>query len=136
MSAPFHFELVSPENFVFSGDVREVIVPGSEGQFTVLAGHAPLIATLKPGIVHIHGDGIARDYFIRRGFAEVTPAGLAILAEHAQAVEEIDTTTFDGIINDLREDMADARDDQTRSKAEEKLGQILDLKEALAQKAA
>jgi F-type H+-transporting ATPase subunit epsilon len=101
-----------------------------------MAGHAPLIATLKPGIVHLKGPGIHQDYFVRGGFAEVTPAGLALLAEHAQAVEDIDLTQFDAMINDLHEDISDARTDVARAKAEEKLGHLLDIKQALCDKVA
>ena len=136
MSAPFHFELVAPESLIFSGDVTEVIVPGAEGQFTVLAGHAPLIATLRPGILHIHSAGKHQEYFLQGGFAEVTPAGLAVLAEHAQPVEEIDLAAFDSLINDLHDDISDAKTDAARIKAEEKLVHLLDMKQVLATRAA
>jgi F-type H+-transporting ATPase subunit epsilon len=131
MSDTFHFELVSPEHFVFSGEVLDVIVPGSEGQFTVMAGHAPFIATLKAGIVHIHSATVKREFFVRGGFAEVTPAGLAILAEHAQPVEDIDLSSFDAMISDVRGAIADAANDISRIKAEERLTQLIDVKDTL-----
>ena len=75
--ATFHFELVSPEKIAFSGEVDQVDVPGVEGDFGVLAGHAPLLTTLKPGLLDIGfpGGGEHQRYFVRGGFAEVSPAG-------------------------------------------------------------
>jgi F-type H+-transporting ATPase subunit epsilon len=81
--AKLHFSLVAPERELFSGDVDQVVAPGAEGQFGVLAGHAPFMTTLKEGDVVVL-DGAARRVFnIRGGFADVTPDGLTILAEHA-----------------------------------------------------
>jgi F-type H+-transporting ATPase subunit epsilon len=83
MSAMLHFELVSPEKLVFSGDVEQVDVPGADGEFGVLAGHAPLVALLKPGILVMHEAGQQKQFVVFGGFAEVTPQGLTILAEYA-----------------------------------------------------
>ena len=81
--AKLHFSLVAPERELFSGDVDQVVAPGAEGQFGVLAGHAPFMTTLIEGDVVVV-DGAARRVFsIRGGFADVTPDGLTILAEHA-----------------------------------------------------
>ena len=80
--AAFHFDLVSPEKLVFSGDVEAVVVPGTEGEFTVLKDHAPLISTMKPGVVVIDETPTRKlRLFVRGGFAEVAPSGLIILAE-------------------------------------------------------
>jgi F-type H+-transporting ATPase subunit epsilon len=79
----FHFELVSPERLVFAGEVTQVDVPGEEGEFGVLAGHAPYIATLKPGMLTIYGDGVPQRIVVRGGFAEMGPTGLTVLAEQA-----------------------------------------------------
>ena len=87
---PLHFELVSPEKLVFSGDVEQVDVPGSEGVFGVLAGHAPMVTTLKPGILTVHGAGGAQKIVVLGGFAEVSAQGLTVLADVAEAVEDID----------------------------------------------
>ena len=84
--ATFHFELVSPEKLLFSGDVEQVDVPGAEGDFGVLAGHAPFMTTLKEGRVKAYDDGDVRVYEVRGGFADVTAEGLTILAEHAEEV--------------------------------------------------
>src|SRR5262245_2298235 len=78
--ATFHFDLVSPEKLLFSGEVNQVDVPGSEGDFGVLAGHAPLVTTLRPGILVIYHEGGAQRIVVEGGFAEVGPAGLTVLA--------------------------------------------------------
>ncbi len=88
--ANFHFELVSPEKLVFSGDVEQVDVPGAEGDFGVLAGHAPFVTTLRPGILTVHGAGGAQKIVVLGGFAEVSAEGLTVLADVAEAVEDID----------------------------------------------
>ena len=88
MAAKLHFSLVSPERELFAGDVDQVDAPGSEGDFGVLAGHAPFMTTLKEGRVHVHVDlgGEERIYEVHGGFADVTAEGLTILAEYAQPV--------------------------------------------------
>ena len=83
MAEKLHFSLVSPERELFSGLVDQVDAPGSEGGFGVLAGHAPFMTALKEGPVHVHNDGSTTVYEVRGGFADVTPDGLTILAEHA-----------------------------------------------------
>jgi F-type H+-transporting ATPase subunit epsilon len=129
--ATFHFELVSPERLVFTGEVTQVDVPGEEGEFGVLAGHAPYVATLKPGVLTIHGDGGAQRIVVRGGFAEVGPTGLTVLAEQAMAVSELDAATIAQAIKDAEEDLADADNDTVRDKARERLEQLNTLKAAL-----
>src|SRR6202040_4079906 len=90
MPDPFRFDLVSPTRLVFSGEVEQVDVPGAEGDFGVLAGHAPLIAALRPGILTIREAGGAKRLYVRDGFAEVNSSGLTVLAEFATPVEELD----------------------------------------------
>ena len=85
-----HFELVSPEKLVFSGEVSQVDVPGVEGDFGVLEGHAPFVTTLRPGILTVHGSGGAQRIVVLGGFAEVSGEGLTVLADVAEAVEDID----------------------------------------------
>jgi F-type H+-transporting ATPase subunit epsilon len=85
-----HFELVSPEKLVFSGDVQQVDVPGAEGEFGVLEGHAPMVTTLRPGILTVHAGGSAEKIVVLGGFAEVSAAGLTILADVAEPVDGID----------------------------------------------
>src|SRR5438093_11882463 len=88
--ATFHFDLVSPEKLLFSGEVDQVDVPGIEGEFGVLAGHAPLVTTLRPGILVIHGEGGALRVVVNGGFAEVGPTGLTVLADMAVPEDEFD----------------------------------------------
>ena len=88
--ATFHFELVSPDKVSFSGEVDQVDVPGSEGDFGVLAGHAPLIALIRPGIMTVYAGGEQTKLVVLGGFAEVGPDGLTVLADVATALEELD----------------------------------------------
>lgn len=83
MAGKLHFSLVSPERELFSGSVDQVDAPGSEGDFGVLADHAPFMTTLKEGPVRVYNNGAVTTYQVRGGFADVTAEGLTILAEHA-----------------------------------------------------
>src|SRR5260370_36508897 len=84
--APFHFDLVSTEKVLFDSQVVQVDVPGSEGYFGVLAGHAPLITTLRPGVLLIYGEGGEQlRVVVNGGFAEVGPSGLTVVADTAGA---------------------------------------------------
>jgi F-type H+-transporting ATPase subunit epsilon len=88
--ATFHFELVSPEKLLFSGEVTQVDVPGAEGDFGVLAGHSPTVTTLRPGILTVQAPGGTQRIVVLGGFAEVSAEGLTVLADVAEAVEDID----------------------------------------------
>ena len=88
--ATFHFELVSPENIAFSGQVDQVDVPGAEGDFGVFAGHAPLISLLRPGIVTVYAGGEQTQLVVLGGLAEVGPTGLTLLADVATSLEDLD----------------------------------------------
>jgi F-type H+-transporting ATPase subunit epsilon len=129
--AEFRFDLVSPERLVFSGDVEQVDVPGSEGDFGVLAHHAPLIAMLRPGILTIRGAGEAKRIVVVGGFAEVNEEGLTVLADMAVPIEEFDRASLTAEIKDTEEDVADAVDGAARDKASEKLDQLKALEAAL-----
>lgn len=130
--ADFYFELVSPEKLVFSGEVLAVVVPGTEGQFTVLKNHSPLMSTLKPGVIDIEESRTNRlRFFVRGGFAEVAPTGLTILAEHAIPLEEVDAAKIAADIKDAEEDVADAKNDEVRRLAAEKRDQLIELRDAL-----
>lgn len=87
MAQTLHFSLVSPERELFSGEVDQVDAPGSEGDFGVLAGHAPFMTTLKEGWVKVYAGGETRVFEVHGGFADVTPQGLTILAEQASEVD-------------------------------------------------
>jgi len=108
MPDPFKFELVSPEKLLFSGEVEQVLVPGVEGDLTVMAKHAPLITTLRPGVLDIDLAGGKRQrFFARGGFAEVIPAGLTVLAEKAIDLDEMDPAELATSIKNAEEDVAD-----------------------------
>ena len=128
--ASFHFDLVSPEQLVFSGEVEHVVVPGSEGEFGVLPGHAPLIAMLRPGILRILGLHEQR-ILVVGGFAEVTGESLTILADRAVPVEEVDPSVIADEIKDAEEDVADATDDAVRDRLSTKLAQLKAVQDAL-----
>jgi F-type H+-transporting ATPase subunit epsilon len=129
--ASFHFDLVSPSALLFSGDVEQVDVPGAEGDFGVLAGHAPLISTLRPGILTIFRTGGEVRVVVNGGFAEVNPDGLTVLADRAVPVEEFDRDVLAGEIKDAEEDVADAKDAGQRDKLALKLEQLRALQAAL-----
>ena len=98
MADKVSFDLVSPERLLFSEDVEMVVVPGTEGDFGVLAGHAPLMSTLRPGLIEIHDGGEPRKVFVAGGFAEVTPAGLTVLAEEAEAASDVTGEMIDRLV--------------------------------------
>ena len=129
--ATFRFDLVSPEQLVFSGQVEQVDIPGFEGDFGVLAGHAPLIAMLRPGILSILGGAQPRRIVVGGGFAEVNPEGLTVLAELAVPVEDFDHAQLATRIQDTEEDAADATDDWLRDRARQRLDQLRQLQAAL-----
>src|SRR6478736_8433620 len=114
--ATFHFDLVSPEKLLFSGEVDQVDVPGSEGDFGVLAGHAPLVTTLRPGILTMYRESGQLRVVVDGGFAEVGPSGLTVLADMAVPVEDFDREVLAGVIKDAAEDVADAADPAQRDK--------------------
>jgi F-type H+-transporting ATPase subunit epsilon len=129
--ANFHFELVSPQKLLFSGDVQQVDVPGAEGEFGVLADHAPMVTTLRPGIVTIFRGSAREPVVVTGGFAEVGPGGLTILADRAVARADFDMATLAAEIKDAEEDVADATDQAVRDKLVRHLDQLKALKAAL-----
>ena len=127
MADTLHFELVSPERLLRSDDVYMVVVPGSEGDFGVLAGHAPLMSTIRPGAIDIYADDmdhVTARVFIDGGFAEVGDNGLTILAESAVAVSEIDV---EGVARELaaaRSDVGAAKSDAERAMADKRVARF------------
>jgi F-type H+-transporting ATPase subunit epsilon len=101
--ATFHFNLVSPEKMLFTGDVDQVDVPGSEGDFGVLPGHAPLVVTLRPGILTIYRDSGALRVAVNGGFAEVNPEGLTVLADVAVPVEDVNRDDFERYVKEAED---------------------------------
>jgi F-type H+-transporting ATPase subunit epsilon len=122
--ASFSFELVSPSRLVFSGEVEQVDVPGAEGDFGVLAGHAPFITPLRPGVLTIRNGNDAKRLFVKDGFAEVNRKGLTVLAETAVAVEDIDRDAFARAIKEAEEAVGEAKDDVARWQAVQAVEQL------------
>ena len=132
MADPFKFDLVSPERLLVSADVEQVVVPGSEGDFTVLARHAPVLTGLRPGVLEIAAAGGKQTrYFIRGGFAEMGPAGLTVLAETAIDLAELDATMLAQAIKDAEEDVADAKEDSARDRAKTRLDHLRQVQASL-----
>ena len=132
MPEAFKFELVSPERLLVSGEVEQVLVPGAEGDMTVLARHAPLLSTLRPGLLDIGmPGGEHKRYFIRGGFAEVGPSGLTVLAETAIDLVELDASQLAEAVKDAEEDVADAAEGAPRDRAQTKLDHLRQVQAAL-----
>jgi F-type H+-transporting ATPase subunit epsilon len=122
---PFQFDLVAPERLLMSEAVQQVVVPGADGYFTVLKGHAPFMSSIKPGIIDItRGDGEVLRIFVRSGFADVGVNGLTILAEQAVPLAEVDTAKLAQDVTDAEEDVADAKEPATKAAAETRLQQL------------
>ena len=101
--ATFHFDLVSPEKLAFSGEVDQVDVPGVEGDFGVLAGHAPVVAAVRPGILTITSGGAHQKVIVLGGLAEVSESGLTVLADVATSLDELDRAQFAETIAEMEE---------------------------------
>ncbi|MGE0120460.1 MAG: F0F1 ATP synthase subunit epsilon [Dongiaceae bacterium] len=122
MADQIQFELVSPERLLVSQPVEMVVVPGVEGDFGVLPGHAPLVSTVRPGVIAVfEGNKVAQRIFVAGGFAEVTGERCTVLAEEAMPVAEIDRATVEGEIRTARDDLADARDEVERVRCESRI---------------
>jgi F-type H+-transporting ATPase subunit epsilon len=116
------FELVSPERLLISESVDMVVVPGSEGNFGVLPGHAPLISTIRPGVIEIYaGRQVVNRIFIAGGFAEVTPERLTVLAEEAMPLTDLQRGAIDQALKDAAEDVADAKSPEQKAAGERRL---------------
>jgi F-type H+-transporting ATPase subunit epsilon len=126
-----HFELVSPARLLFSGDVTSVQIPGSEGEMTILPNHAPVLSTLKPGVVTVEKSGGQDRIFVRGGFAEVNAKGLTVLAETAIPMSDLDSAALAQQIKNAEEDVADAKSDAARAKASETLDHLKALQAAI-----
>lgn len=118
MAATFNFELVTPERVLLSGEAEQVVVPGTEGDFAVLAGHSPLISTLRPGILEITLPGGKRRVFVKKGVAEADPVSLTILAQSAIAVEDLNEARLADELKSAEAELADAKDDLARHRAQ------------------
>jgi F-type H+-transporting ATPase subunit epsilon len=121
MAETFQFELVAPERLIYSDQAEMVVVPGSEGEFGVLPGHAPLISSVRPGIVEIYEYPAIKSkarFFVAGGFAEVTGERCTVLSNEAMPVEEIDRETARQRLERAELDLRDAQTDAERAKAD------------------
>lgn len=110
MADTFQFDLVSPERSLVSREVTEVRIPGAEGDLTAMAGHAPLITTLRPGILHVIGSAGTDEYAVTGGFAEINAGSVSVLAEQSLHVSEVTKEVIDGFIDDAVKAHARARE--------------------------
>jgi F-type H+-transporting ATPase subunit epsilon len=126
--AKFAFDLVSPERQLMSTEVEVVSAPGTEGDFGVYAGHAPMITTLRSGIVEIEGaEGGDQRIYIAGGLAQVTNDRMVVLAEEAVMVADLSRDDLQQRIQNTKEDLEDASDDEVRRIAEAKLAHLEEL---------
>ncbi len=133
MAEDFKFELVSPEKLQLSAEAVEVTVPGSEGDFGVLAHHAPVISTMRPGmIVAKLADGNERSFFVKGGIADVSPSGLTVLSEFAVPAEEFDREAMDQQLEKARGQLEEADTEAKKIKAESLLNQLNEAADAMA----
>lgn len=122
MSEKVEFELVSPERLLVSESVEMVVVPGAEGDFGVLPGHAATVSSTRPGMLAVFDNGaVTSRMFVAGGFAEVTPERCTVLADAACPLDELDRAEIEKSIPDLKDDIAAARDDAEREAAEKAL---------------
>jgi F-type H+-transporting ATPase subunit epsilon len=132
MTDKLTFALVSPERELFHGQVDQVVVPGVEGEFGVLPNHAPVISMIRPGALRILDGASERRIFVNGGFADVTSAGLTVLAEDAVDLADVDVAKIEQELKDAREDVSDAKDEARRTAAEARLARLEALKIAHA----
>lgn len=127
--ATFNFELVSPENILFSGEVVSVIVPSVEGEMTILAGHVPIVAALKPGIVLAQtGPGNGKEFFVGSGIVEVNQTSVTILAERAHFIEDVDNDVLDAEILSAETRLAAAPNEDEERRLHDLLVQLREFK--------
>ena len=118
MADGIKIEIVSPERLVLSQQASAVSVPGMEGYFTVMGDHAPLMTTLKPGFVTVTLSDGAQTYYVRGGFADVSPEGITILAEEAKTGADFDRSEIEAAITIAREELGGAETPEAKSTAQ------------------
>jgi F-type H+-transporting ATPase subunit epsilon len=129
--ATFHFDLVSPEKLAFSGEVDQVDIPGVEGDFGVLAGHAPVVAAIRPGILTVTTGGSHEKIIVLGGLAEVSEKGLTVLADVATSLEELDHAKFAETISDMEEKLKE-KDGSELDRAIERLDHFKSIQHQLS----
>ena len=129
--ATFHFDLVSPEKLAFSGEVDQVDIPGVEGDFGVLAGHAPIVAAVRPGILTVITGGTREKIIVLGGLAEVSEKGLTVLANVATSIEELDRARFAETISEMEAKLAE-KEGSEFDHAIERLDHFRDIRQQLS----
>lgn len=125
MAETFTFELVSPERLVFSAEVRSVVVPGTDGEFEILAGHSPFLSTIRPGILKLTtAGGEEKKMYVRGGFADANAAGLTLLAEEALPFEQLTRDQIGEAVAKAEDAVKAANDDDSRYRAETLVSQL------------
>ena len=125
MADTFTFELVTPERMVLSEEASQVVIPGTEGEFTVLAGHAPVISSIRPGVVAASlADSRTVRLFVKGGFAEVDQNRVVVLAQRALEVDAVDRGLLAAELETAENELAAATDDAARLAAHAAVEQL------------
>lgn len=134
MTDTLHYEIVSPERLLKDAEAAMIVVPGAEGDFAALPDHAPMMSTIRPGVVEIFEteNGTPERLFVKGGLAQISPSGLTILAEETIALDKVDAGELNQKIADTREDIADAKDDVERAVLEKELAWMVALADVVA----
>jgi len=134
MADMLKFEIVSPERLLKDTEAAMVVVPGMDGDFAALPSHAPMMSTIRPGVVEIYADenGGAERLFVKGGLAQISPDGLTILAEETIALEDVNADELSEKIANAREDIEDAKDDVERAGFEKELAWMTVLADVIA----
>ena len=130
MADIMNFDLVSPERSLASFVATEVQIPGSEGDMTVMLNHAPILTTLRPGVLSVSGAEGVSEYVITGGFAEVTAEGVTVIAEHAMVRSEVTQADMDGIVS-LAQVALDGSNEATQDAAIKVHADVVSLAEIL-----
>lgn len=128
MAQTFTFELVSPEKVLLSGEAEQVLLPGAEGDMTILPGHSPLISTLRPGVIDVMLGGARSRVYVRQAFAQVEPDRLTVLAEKAQDVAELSQSAVAAELSAAEAELAAAKTDEQRLVANQAIAVLSGLK--------
>lgn len=131
MADSFQFELVSPAKLLLSEEVEEVVVPGADGDFSVLAGHAPFMSTIRPGFIVVKRASGTDRIFVRGGFADTNPRGLTILAEEAIPDDQLSGDLLDKAISDAEDGLGKIVDEVAMSAAHMKIAQLKEIRAGL-----
>lgn len=134
MTDTLRLEIVSPERLLKDATVASIVVPGTDGDFAVLPNHAPMMSTIRPGVIEIYADEAsdAERLFVKGGLAQVSPDGLTLLAEETIDLDGVDSADLEQKIADAREDIEDAKDDVERTRFEKELAWMTALQDVVA----